>query len=100
MTLDIHDMTEAIRKKIGEDCGLKKRIKFILSDGKVIFVDASVIPNLVSNEDQEADCVIKTSTENLHKIMLREVDATTSYFSGKIKIEGDMGIALKVTRIL
>ena len=36
-------MTDAVRRAIGEDCGLKKRIQFVFEEG-AIHVDGVAVP--------------------------------------------------------
>jgi putative sterol carrier protein len=47
----------------------------------------------------EADCTITASEETLVKIASGEANATTAYMTGKLKISGDMGAALKLQKL-
>jgi len=47
----------------------------------------------------EADCTISASEETLTKIASGEANATTAYMTGKLKIAGDMGAALKLQKL-
>ena len=47
----------------------------------------------------EADCTISASEETLLKIVRGEANATTAYMTGKLKIAGDMGAALKLQKL-
>ena len=47
----------------------------------------------------EADCTISASEETLVKIAKGEANPTTAYMSGKLKIKGDMGAALKLQKL-
>ncbi len=47
----------------------------------------------------EADCTIVASEETLTKIARGEANATTAYMTGKLKIKGDMGAALKLQKL-
>ncbi len=47
----------------------------------------------------EADCTISASEETLVKIASGEANATTAYMTGKLKIQGDMGAALKLQKL-
>ena len=47
----------------------------------------------------EADCTITASEETLVKIANGEANATTAYMTGKLKIQGDMGAALKLQKL-
>ncbi|MGQ9863028.1 MAG: SCP2 sterol-binding domain-containing protein [Bacteroidia bacterium] len=93
-------LTEKIREKVGHDSGLKATLKFVLDEGKVIYVDATQVPNVVSNEDKPADCTIKLSPATLHELLQKRTSPTTAFMLGKLKVEGSMGIALQLTKLL
>ena len=47
----------------------------------------------------EADCTITATEETLVKIANGEANPTTAYMTGKLKIQGDMGAALKLQKL-
>ena len=47
----------------------------------------------------EADVTITTTGENFDKIIAGEMNPTTAYMSGKLKIKGDMGAAMKLQKL-
>jgi putative sterol carrier protein len=47
----------------------------------------------------DADCTIRASEETLVKIARGEANPTTAYMTGKLKIDGDMGAALKLQKL-
>jgi putative sterol carrier protein len=47
----------------------------------------------------EADCTISATEETLVKIAKGEANPTTAYMTGKLKIQGDMGAALKLQKL-
>jgi putative sterol carrier protein len=53
----------------------------------------------VSEGAGEADCTIAASEENFMKIVNGEQNATTAYMTGKLKIKGDMGAAMKLQKL-
>ncbi len=53
----------------------------------------------VSEGAGDADCTISASEETLLKIISGEQNATTAYMTGKLKIDGDMGAALKLQKL-
>ena len=46
-----------------------------------------------------ADCTISASEENFQKIVAGEQNPTTAYMTGKLKIKGDMGAAMKLQKL-
>ncbi len=53
----------------------------------------------VTEGDGEADTTITTSSETFEKIVAGEQNPTTAYMTGKLKIKGDMGAAMKLQKI-
>ena len=47
----------------------------------------------------EADATIVTTAEVFDKIVAGEQNPTTAYMTGKLKIKGDMGAAMKLQQI-
>ena len=53
----------------------------------------------VSEGGGDADCTFSASSESFEKIVSGEQNATTAYMTGKLKIKGDMGAAMKLQKI-
>ncbi len=53
----------------------------------------------VREGEGEADCTISTTEENFQKILSGEQNATSAYMTGKLKIKGDMGAAMKLQKL-
>ena len=47
----------------------------------------------------EADTTIQTSEDDFMKIVRGEQNPTTAYMTGKLKIKGDMGAAMKLQKL-
>lgn len=48
---------------------------------------------------QAADVTIRTTAEELAKVVSGEQNLTAAYMAGKLQIKGDMGVALKASRL-
>jgi putative sterol carrier protein len=53
----------------------------------------------VTEGSSDADCTFSASEETFEKIASGEQNATTAYMTGKLKIKGDMGAAMKLQKI-
>ena len=53
----------------------------------------------VSEGAGDADVTISTSEDTFEKIAGGEMNPTTAYMSGKIKVKGDMGAAMKLQKL-
>lgn len=53
----------------------------------------------VSEGESDADAVISTNEETFEKIASGEQNATSAYMTGKLKVKGDMGAAMKLQKL-
>jgi putative sterol carrier protein len=53
----------------------------------------------VSEGTADVDCTISGSQETFEKLVAGEQNPTTAYMTGKIKIKGDMGAAMKLQKL-
>src|SRR5215212_1995688 len=53
----------------------------------------------VREGEGDADATITTSEETFEKIRNGEQNATSAYMTGKLKIKGDMGAAMKLQKL-
>ncbi|MEM7104464.1 MAG: SCP2 sterol-binding domain-containing protein [Bacteroidota bacterium] len=74
-------------------------LKFVI-DGQPILINGSGDSNVVSTEDGEANCTITTSAETLRKVTSGETNPMMAVMGGDIRIDGDMGLAMKLQSLL
>jgi putative sterol carrier protein len=55
--------------------------------------------NVTQGGGGDADATISTSSETFEKIVAGEQNPTTAYMTGKLKIKGDMGAAMKLQKL-
>lgn len=53
-----------------------------------------------SGSDDQADCTILMNTEDFVKMVEGNLNGTQAFMSGRLKIKGNMGLALKLQDIL
>ncbi|MEJ6010810.1 SCP2 sterol-binding domain-containing protein [Novosphingobium aquae] len=96
----LEELTGKIREGVGEDSGLKKTLKFDFgADGK-IYIDGVAVPNTVSNEDLPADCTVAVKFSDFIAMSEGKLDAMMAFMQGKMRVQGDMTVAQKLTPIL
>jgi putative sterol carrier protein len=98
--MNIEDIISAIKSKVGENSGIDASVKFVIDGDKFIHIDGKQVPNVVSTEDKDADCTVKITTENISKILDGSLSAMSAFMAGKIKVEGNMGVAMNINKIL
>ena len=63
---------------------------------RVAIADGSID---VTEGEGDADVTFSSSEESFEKIMSGEQNPTTAYMTGKLKIKGDMGAAMKLQKL-
>lgn len=56
--------------------------------------------NEASTTDRDTDCTIKISQDNLQKLLTGKLNPMTGVMMGKLKVSGDMGVAMKLGKLL
>jgi putative sterol carrier protein len=97
--MTLQELTEQIRSKVTHADNINATIKIVTDQGP-IFIDASKSPATVSNEDKQADCDLQVSIDNLVKMGNGDLNPMMAVMSGKLKIKGDMGIAMKMGQVM
>ena len=86
-----------MRQRAGQNLKLGYKVKFVVGDD-VIFWDGTEHPPVIGTEDLgDANTTITITAENLQKLLAGKLDPTLGYMTGKLKVEGSMGVALKLT---
>jgi len=98
--MSLESITQSIRTKMGDDSGLEATLKFDCGADGVIVLDGVSSPNTVSNTDAETDCTVTVSLENLQTMMDGQLNSVTGFMSGKLKVSGDMSVAMKLQRVV
>ena len=73
-------------------------MKFDFGDAGKIFLDG--VGNTVSNDDAAADTTIKVKLEDFVDMAGGKLDPTAAFMQGKLKVEGDMGVAMQLQGVM
>ncbi len=98
--MSIESVTQTLTERVGADAGLNATLKFDCGSDGVIFIDGKSTPNTVSNANSDADCTVGVSLEDLTAMMAGDLAPTTAFMSGKLRVEGDMGVAMKLQSLM
>ncbi len=74
-------------------------IKFQIDD-HVVYIDGTGDSNVISQTDEDADCTITTSVDTLMQLKNGDLNPMMAVMGGKVKIKGDMGLAMKLQSLL
>ncbi len=98
--MSLESATAAIRGKAATSASLGYRVQFDLGDEGVIFWDGTTTPPIIDNTARDADTVMSLSLANLEALIAGALNPTMAYMTGKLKIQGSMGVALKIGQLL
>lgn len=89
----------AIQSRATTASPLGATLKFDLGDQK-IYLDGSGSENIVTTEDKDADCTISMKLQDFESLLQGELNPMMAFMTGKIKVKGDMGIAMKLQSLV
>ena len=100
MAEDIKDFFEGLpARAAGKTAGMNNTYVFAIEGAGTWTVAVTDDGVTVSDGDQGGDCTLEASAETFAKIAAGEQNATTAYMTGKLKIKGDMGAAMKLQKL-
>jgi putative sterol carrier protein len=79
--------------------GMTASYKFDIDGSGSWLVDVDDGKVTVTEGGGDADCTISTSSETFLKIANGEQNPTAAYMSGKLRVKGDMGQAMKLQKL-
>lgn len=89
MSTVVNAAVEALSKKIESFDAVAK---FVIKDEGAIIIDQ----NGVRAGDEPADVVLTASRETFEGIMKGEINPTTAYMTGRLSIDGPLGLAMQL----
>lgn len=93
--MGVKEIADQMRARV-ESAGFEKSVKFDTGADGVIVIDGAT----VGTTDQPTDCTIHLSLDSLEDLIAGELSPTTAYMTGKIKVEGDMTVAMALSSLL
>jgi len=100
---DPEDILAAMRDAVPKLRGLGYKVRFDLLDGgQSYLLDGTVTPVELgpSEPDAAADTVLAMTADNLAKLMAGKLSPMLAFATGKLKVEGSKGVALKLAGML
>jgi putative sterol carrier protein len=95
---DFFDTLES-RVDSGKTAGMNNSYLFDIDGAGQWKVDVRDGNVTVTEGAEDADVTISTSEETFEKITSGEQNATSAYMTGKLKVKGDMGAAMKLQKL-
>ena len=97
--MTLQELTAKMKEGAAKKSAFGNTVKFATDQG-VVYIDGNQNPPAVTNDDKDADCTIKMDFADFTDMIGGKLDGMTAFMTGKLKIEGDMGIAMQLGSIL
>ena len=91
----VTEAVTALNEKMG-DGGFDGVAKFEIQDEGSIVIDSEG----ARAGDDDADVTLSADTETFKAILDGELNPTTAFMTGKLSVDGDMGMAMKLGAVL
>lgn len=91
----INEAVTQLNAKMGGN-GFDGTAKFVIEDEGTIIIDQTG----ARAADDDADVTLTASADVFKAILDDELNPTTAFMTGKLSVDGDMGVAMKLTSML
>lgn len=93
--MTLQEIADQISSK-ASGSGFSRSVKFDLGSDGAIVVDGET----VSTGDGDTECTISLTKDDMESIMSGDLNATSAFMQGKLKVDGDMSVAMQLSQVL
>jgi putative sterol carrier protein len=87
---------KALNAKLG-GTGIDGSVKFVIEDEGSVRIDEA---GAAADNGGEADCTLTASADTFQSLLDGDLDPTGAFMSGKLTVDGDMGLAMRLGSLL
>jgi len=77
--------------------GIDGSVRFVIEEEGAVRIDQR---GARPDDDAAADCVLTADVATFQGLLDGDVNPTSAFMSGRLKVDGDMGLAMKLGSIL
>ena len=99
MSEALEEAEAALREKFA-DADFKGSVKFDIEDEGVILVAEGEVGTVNNPGEIDAEVTISAALDTFREIFEGALSPTAAYMTGRMRIDGDMGLAMKLSQIL
>lgn len=96
--MDLAELTTKANSAVAGGGAFAKKVKFDFGDVGKLFIDGP--GGKATNEDAAADATIKVSWDDFEKLRNGTLDGTMAFMQGKLKVDGDMSVAMQLQSLM
>jgi putative sterol carrier protein len=95
--MDLAEVTTRVQSALGAGSGFTNTVKFDFGSAGKLFIDGGA--GKVTNDDGSADATITVDFEDFQNLAAGKLDPMMAFMSGKLKVAGDMSVAMKLQQL-
>lgn len=99
--MDLHEVADALAQRVGTKSPLGGTVKFDLGDAGSLFIDGNGNANVVTaHKDDPARCTITMTADDFRELIHGRLQPTSAFMQGRMRVNGDMFLAMKLGQIV
>ncbi len=99
--MSLTEITQGMSERVAKNGAISgKVVSFDFGDEGCVRIDGKSDPAIVDNDAGDTDCRVKVSMADFQEIAAGKQNAQMAFMMGKLKVDGDMSIALQLGKIL
>jgi putative sterol carrier protein len=87
---------KALNVKLG-GAGIDGSVRFVIEDEGAVRIDET---GATADSGTDADCTLTASAETFQSLLDGDLDPTGAFMSGRLTVDGDMGLAMRLGSLL
>jgi len=100
-TMDLNEVADALTKRLGSKSPLGGSVKFDLGSAGNLYIDGTGAANTVAvNKADPAKCTISMTANDFSDLIHGRLQPTSAFMQGKMRVDGDMGLAMRLGQIV
>ncbi len=99
--MDLHEVADGMTRRVSGKSPLGGTLKFDLGDAGSLFIDGTGSDNTVAvNKADPARCTISMTADDFKELIQGRLQPTSAFMQGKMRVDGDMGLAMKLGQLV
>tara|TARA_R110000868_G_scaffold223510_1_gene475413 strand:- start:13 stop:315 length:303 start_codon:yes stop_codon:yes gene_type:complete len=96
--MDLATLTAKANEAVSAGGDFKKKVKFDFGSAGQLFIDGA--NGVADNSDGDADATVKVDWDDFQKLVAGQLDPTMAFMQGKLKVIGDMSVAMQLQSLM
>ena len=99
--MDLQEVASGLAERVGGKSPLGGSLKFDLGEAGTLFIDGNGSGNTVTlNKNDPAGCTITMTAADFDDLIHGRLQPTSAFMQGKMRVDGDMFLAMKLGQIV